>query len=169
MRLFYFIILFTLYNTSFGQYTWIDKGAGEYEDLSIAVTVIDFITLNKPEKISQFFASTYNPSYDTIVNECEYISTNFKYRSGSICFCEREENEIWYERTYYNRSNETIGYLYQIFIKLIKTENGTKISSITFRNIDNVIPRDKEIFERHKSNMPFPPAPPAPQSLFKLY
>lgn len=159
----YLLIPFAV--TIFGQTRVIDKGSGDYRKLGKAVTVLDLIEQGEVQAVYSHLPDTL--TFDTMEIErfILQVSEIRPYEEGSTpsAFINDKTSSLWYERTYFTRTENGIEYHIQIFLELIEKNGSVMISKIEFREKDKIQPRTKEIEHLEKVDEINPPPPPAPQ------
>lgn len=168
MRTKLFIILLLIVSLTFSQKRSIDKGGGDWKQLNLAVSTLDWIEQNQPEKILNFLSSKTNIEGKLLKKNCKYVSQNFGYHEGKPpSYVNSKDTTLWYERTYLEKLKDGPKYLFQICIYLVIENNVTKIDKIEFRRNENIIPRNEEWSKVVNWDNNTPPPPPPPPGLPK--
>ena len=145
----------------------IDRGSEEQEKLNTGRSAIAWIEMNKPEGIINYLSEDSKVDKSLLVSNCKSVSEVFPFEDALPGFFSNDATDsIWYERTYYEKTKDSINYLLQIYIELV-TENGqSKILNIDFRRGEDVIDRNTEIQRLNRSGKNgIPPPPPPPPAL----
>ncbi|MFK7812116.1 MAG: hypothetical protein AB8B59_06455 [Maribacter sp.] len=145
----------------------IDRGSEEQEKLNTGRSAIAWIEMNKPEEIINYLSEDSKVDKSLLASNCKSVSEEFPFEDALPGFFSNDEkNSIWYERTYYKKTNDSINYLLQIYIDLV-TENGqSKILNIDFRRGKDIIDRNTEVQRLNRSGKNgIPPPPPPPPAL----
>jgi len=161
------LALIVMQVSAYGQIERIDKGNGDFQNLSAATTAIQWIEKGEVGKLNQLFSKDLRIDAEYLKEKCDYVFKNFGFEEGTypMSFNDNVGKDLWYDRTYFKQSeNNEIEYLFQISIKLARIENGIKIIDIQFREKDKIEVRDKEIAKMKKGldDDGFPVAPPPP-------
>ncbi|SEM28520.1 hypothetical protein SAMN04487910_4624 [Aquimarina amphilecti] len=160
------IAVILLSSTLYGQKRCLDNGGGDWKKLALAVTTLDWVEQNKPEKIVSNLLDNNNVDLTHLKSMCEEISKEFPYDDGQPgSYLKNDDTTLWYERTYYNEKGKQIKYLFQVYIELEIKNNKPKISKIIFKKNGEIKRRDDQVLKlievREKyPNIPPPPPPP---------
>lgn len=158
-------VLFTL--TTFGQTRVLDKGSGDYQKLGKAVTLLESIEQGKAQAVYSHLPKSI--TVDTIEFEkiIHQVSEIHPYEEGSTppAFVNDKSSSLWYERTYFTKTETGIEYQIQIYLELTENNGSVMISKIEFREKDEIKPRTKEIEQLDKVDENNPPPPPAPPGM----
>lgn len=158
------LFLISLAFTSFAQVHSIDKGNGDWNDLSVGVTAVEYIENNRLTELYSLFATEYKPDSTALVKQSENIAANFGLRANSLppTFLSTDSSGLWYERTYYQRVNLEVVYVLQLFIQLEVRDEQVVVTQIEFREGESIERRDDELSLLGKVDENNPPPPPPP-------
>lgn len=161
----YSFVLFTL--TTFGQTRVLDKGSGDYQKLGKAVTVLELIEQGEAQAVYSQLPSSITVDTTEFEKIIYKVSEIHPYEEGSTpsAFINDKSSSLWYERTYFTRTETGIEYQIQIFLELSENNGSVMISKIEFRVKDEIEPRTKEIEQLDKVDENNPPPPPAPPGM----
>ena len=167
MRIIFILIFLSFTSNLLGQTFMIDRGSEEQEKLNTGRSAIAWIEMNKPEEIINYLSEDSKVDKSLLASNCKSVSEEFPFEDALPGFFSNgAKDSIWYERTYYKKTKDSINYLLQIYIELV-TENGqSKILNIDFRRGEDVIDRNTEIQRLNRSGKNgIPPPPPPPPAL----
>lgn len=161
----YSFVLFTL--TTFGQTRVLDKGSGDYRKLGKAVTVLEIIEQGEVQAVYSHLPNNITIDSTEFEKTIHQVSSIHPYEEGSTppAFINDNSSSLWYERTYFTRTETGIEYQMQIFLELIENKGSVMISKIEFREKDEIESRTKEIEQLEKVDENNPPPPPAPPGM----
>ena len=158
MRITILIFLFT--TITFSQNRRTDIGGGTFDKLKTPMLILGNIEKNRVVDIKKHLI---NPNeFDMLewTKYCRKIAYEFPNNNNSLPSTNIKSDEnLWYERIYYNKDNGEINYLLQVHFDLLEINDTIKIKNIQFREGQNIVKRDKE-FKRLNDNS-IPPPPPA--------
>ncbi|MDC6367185.1 MULTISPECIES: hypothetical protein [Flavobacteriaceae] len=166
MRILFLIALLNFTIKSYCQVFVIDRGSEEIEKLNTAVSALAWMEMNKPDRIIEYLSKNSKINHALLQKECNYISENFPFDEGIPGFISNKEKDfLWYQRTYFRKSEEEFEYLFQIQIELVDENGDSKISSIEFRRNVNIENIDGDASKLERKDSSFIPPPPAPAGL----
>lgn len=166
MRIIFLLALLSFTSNLRGQTFMIDRGSEEVEKLNTGRSAIAWIEMNKPEEIIKYLSKESKVDKALLASNCKSVSEKFPFENALPGFFSNDEkNSIWYERTYYEKSNDSINYLLQIHIELVMENNQSKIFNIDFRRRNEIKDRSIEIEKLKRSGKDWVPPPPPPPAL----
>lgn len=167
MRIILLIVFLNLSIISHSQVFVIDRGSEEIEKLNTAVSTLAWMEMNKPDKIKEYLSQDSKVDLTNLEMECNYVSENFPFDDViPVFFSNNEKDFLWYQRTYYKKTEKDIEYLFQIHIRLLIEEGKSKIANIKFLRNDKIEDINEYVAKLEIMGKNFiPPPPPAPGGL----
>ena len=142
----------------------IDRSSGNSTQSGQGLELLVWMQQNKPEKILSRMAKDAKINKKELKKYCEEISAKDPFKDAYPGTFPVKDNNLWYERTYYSKSDSNIEYILQIYIQLVEEGNEMKIKGIQFRENNLIVPPVTEIERKYSSTLPPPPPPPLPKN-----